>query len=90
MEATVCLFLSSLMSIMGNNDHPAPIAQSVRASYRVAVLALTAEGAEVLRRSGVRAPPEQKFSVLFNLERNVFFYLMSMVQLIDEKPVIFI
>ena len=87
METTACLFLSSLISIMSYNHHPAPVAQSVRASYLVAVLALTAEGAEVIRRSGVRARPEQKFTLLFNLERNVLFYLMSMVQLIDEKPV---
>ena len=87
----VCLFLSSLMHIMGYTHHPAPVAQSVRASYlSAAVLALTAEGAEVVRRSEVRAPLEQKFSVLFNLKRNIFFFLMSMVQLIDEKPVIFI
>ena len=53
METTVCLFLSSLISILGYNHHPAPVAQLVRASYLVAVLAFTAEGAEVIRRSGV-------------------------------------
>ena len=41
------------MRIMRYNHHPAPVAQSVRASYLVAVLALTAEGAEVIRRLGV-------------------------------------
>ena len=42
--------------------HQAPVAQSVRASYLLAVLAWTAEGAEVMRGSGVRTPPGAFFS----------------------------